>query len=107
GQGAVAGEVHDCDNVRVGNVQVDVKPAGDRFTYFNGNPYNTLPESSRAATGTDRLGLFASLHVAPGKIDVEGTRLVDGKAVSVGKFAAIVYPNSVSVVNLNGGKPAQ
>jgi hypothetical protein len=107
GQGAVAGEVHDCDNIRIANVMVGVSPAGDRLTYFNGNPYMTLPDSGRAATGTDRLSLYASLNVRPGKVDVEGAGLVDGKPVSVGKFTAIVYPASVAVINLNGGKPQQ
>jgi hypothetical protein len=107
GQGAVAGEVHDCDNVRLGNIQVGVSPPGDRFTYFNGSPYNTIPDTSRAATGTDRLGLYSSLNVMPGKITVEGVGLVDGKEVSVGRFEAVLYADSVAVVNLNGGKPVQ
>ena len=106
-EGAVAGEIHDCDNVRVENVQVSVSPAGDRLTYFNGNPYSTVPDSSRAKTGTDRLGLFASLNIVPGKVVVEGVGLVGGKTVSLGKFNAFVYPGVVSVVNVNGGKPVQ
>jgi hypothetical protein len=107
GDGAVAGEVHDCGNVRLGNVQVGAAPPGDRLTYFNGNPYDTLPDSSRATTGTDVLGLYASLNVTPGKIDVESAGLVDGMVVPVGKYQAVVYANSVAVVNLNGGKPEQ
>src|SRR5579871_61994 len=95
GEGAVAGEVHDCDNVRLANVQVGTSPTGDRLTYFNGNPYDTLPDSGRAATGTDRLGLYSALNVVPGKIDVETAGLVGGNVVTVGKFTAIVYPNSV------------
>lgn len=105
GLGAVAGEVHDCNNVRLGNVQVGVQPGGDRFTYFNGNPLDTVPDASRAATGTDRLGLFAALNVPPGKILVEAVGLVGGMETPMGKATAYVYPNSVSVVTLNGGKP--
>ena len=88
-------------------MQVGVSPEGERFTYFNGNPYMTLPDASRAATGTDRLGLYAALNVAPGPVQVEAAGLVDGKTVSLGKFSAIAYPNSVAVLNLNGGKSAQ
>ena len=51
GQGAVAGEVHDCDNVRVENAEVAMSPGADRFTYFNGNPIKTLPDASRASVG--------------------------------------------------------
>ena len=107
GQGAVAGEVHDCDNVRLGNVQVGVQPTGDRFTYFNGDPYMTIPDSSRAGTGTDRLGLYSALNVQPGKIVVEAAALVGGQMVNAGQFQAVLYPDSVAVVNLNGGKPTQ
>ena len=99
--------MHDCDNIRVGNVQVAVNPAGDRLTYFNGNPYMTVPDSSRASTGTDRLGLFASLNVVPGKVIVDAVAKVNGTNVSLGKYQAVVYPSVVSVVNINGGKPVQ
>lgn len=106
GQGAMAGEVHDCDNVRVGNVQVATTPVADRFTYFNGNPVKTLPDPSRAGVGTDRLGLFAALNEKPGKVTVEaaGANAVAGALMSFGRFDAFVYPNTVSIVNVNGGK---
>jgi hypothetical protein len=110
GLGAAAGEVHDCDNVRVENVTVEVQKldgaryvtAYDRFAYFNGNPLKTLPDSSR--TATDRLGLYTGLNVKPGKVHVVGAGLVGGKLTHFGSFDMYVYPNSVSVVNLNGGK---
>lgn len=106
GQGAMAGEVHDCDNVRVGNVQVATTPGADRFTYFNGNPLKTLPDPSRAGVGTDRLGLFAALNEKPGKVTVEaaGAMTPGGPLVSFGRFDAFVYPNTTSIVNVNGGK---
>ena len=107
GRGAVAGEIHDCDNVRVGFVQVGVNPPGDRFTYFNGDPYKTVPDSSRSTSGTDRLGLFSSLNTRPGPVSVEGAALVNGKIVSVGKLKAVLFPDSVAVLNVNGGKPQQ
>jgi hypothetical protein len=106
-EGGVAGEIHDCDNIRIGNAQVGVQPAGDRLTYFNGNPYDTVPDSGRSATGTDQLGLYASLNVNPGPVVVEAVGLVGGQQVSLGKFSAYVYASSVAVVNINGGKPVQ
>jgi hypothetical protein len=107
GEGAVAGEVHDCDNVRVGNVQVGVSPEGDRFTYFNGNPIKTLPDSGRVAAGTDRLGLFAALNVKPGPVNIVtgGLTTAGGMMTSFGTFTAVVYPNTVTVANVNGGRP--
>jgi len=111
GRGAAAGEVHDCDNIRVENVAVAVtevsdvcaSPAYDRFAYFNGNPLKTLPDSSRLAT--DRLGLFAGLNTRPGKVKVVAAGLVGGVLTHMGSFEALVLPNTVSVVNINGGKP--
>ncbi len=106
GKGAIAGEVHDCDNVRVANVEVATTPAADRFTYFNGNPIMTLPDSSRAAVGTDRLGLFAALNVAPGAVHIEtaASKTLADPLGSFGTFDAFVYPNTVSIVTVNGGK---
>jgi hypothetical protein len=106
GQGAVAGEVHDCDNIRVANVEVGTTPIADRSTYFNGDPVKTLPDSSRAAFGTDRLGLFAALNVKPGLVQVEaaGIKAVGDPLISFGSFDAFVYPNTVTLVNINGGK---
>ena len=106
GQGAIAGEVHDCDNVRVAYVQVATTPSADRFTYFNGNPVTTLPDASRAGFGTDRLGLFSALNVQPGPVVVEtaGAMSAGGPLTSFGSVSAFVYANTVSIVNVNGGK---
>jgi hypothetical protein len=106
GEGAIAGEVHDCDNIRVANIEVVTTPPADRFTYFNGNPITTLPDASRASVGTDQLGLFAALNVKPGAVHVEsgGATAASGPLVSFGTFDAFVYANAVSIVNINGGK---
>lgn len=106
GEGAIAGEVHDCDNVRVANVEVTTTPTADRLTYFNGNPVKTLPDSSRAAVGTDRLGLFAALNIKPGPVTVAaaGGNAAGAPLMSFGTFDAFVYTDAVSIVNVNGGK---
>ena len=106
GKGAIAGEVHDCDNVRVANVEVATTPAADRFTYFNGNPIMTLPDSARAAVGTDWLGLFAALNVdarAGARRDRGGDGARRARSASFGTVDAFVYANTVSIVNINGG----
>lgn len=107
GLGAIAGEVHDCDNVRVGNVAVGTNPAGDRFTYFNGNPVKTLPDSARYAFGTDQLGLYAAFNLKPGKVNAQAAGILElgGAMVDFGNFEGIVYPDTVSVININGGRP--
>jgi len=105
GEGAAAGEVHDCDNVRIENAVVGTSPSADRSSYFNGNPIMTLPDSSR--TATDRLGLYTSLGIKPGKVRVVAGGVTDssGALQYLGTFDAFVYADSVSVVNINGGKP--
>jgi hypothetical protein len=105
GQGALAGEVHDCDNIRVDNVLVQTQPQASRNTYFNGNPIMTLPDTTRLAT--DQLGLYAALSLPPGQAQVvtAGTLTDGGALTSFGKFSANVFADSVAVVNINGGKP--
>jgi hypothetical protein len=108
GRAAVAGEVHDCDNVRVANVAVGLLPLPDRFTFFNGDPIKTLPDSGRAY-GTDRLGLYAAFNTKPGKLTVQaaGITVAGGELTSFGAFEAYAYPDTVAVVNINGGRPAK
>jgi len=105
GRGAVAGELHDCDNVRVEFAVVGMTPAPDRSSYFNGNPIKTLPDSARQST--DRLGLFTGLNLPPGKVTVVGGGLTSagGALTGFGTFAGYIYPDTVSVINLNEGHP--
>ncbi len=105
GQGAVAGEIHDCDNIRIANVTVGVTPPAARFTYFNGDPIKTIPDASRLAT--DRLGLYAGLSLTPGTASVVAGGLLSAGATltSFGTFDAHAFPDSVTIVNVNGGKP--
>jgi hypothetical protein len=105
GEGAVAGEIHDCDNIRVENAVVGETPQAERSSYFNGNPIMTLPDSSRLAT--DRLGLYTALNLKPGKVHVVAAGLLQTGAAltSFGTFDGFVYADTVSVINVNGGKP--
>ncbi len=107
GHGAVAGEVHDCDDIRVEFAQIGYNPVPLRAIYFNGNPVTTLPELGRALDGTDRLGLFAGLDLPPGEVTVAALGLIDGTVTLLGQFTARVFPNTVTTIGINGGKPVQ
>jgi hypothetical protein len=105
GQGVVLGEVRDCDGVRLANVQVAVTPVPDRFAYFGGSDAHLQPDPRLATSGTSRLGAFAAFAVAPGSVTVETAgALVGVPLTSFGHQPLFVYPNTVSLVTINGGR---
>ena len=101
GHGALAGEVHDCADVRLEWAQVGMSGMPAQRTYFNDIADNPLPESSRTQ-GTSLLGLYAGLDIAPGPVDMAAIGLVGGQTVSLGWYHAQVFAESVTVVSLRG-----
>lgn len=101
GNGAVAGEVHDCGNVRLEFAQVGVSPLPETLVYFNDNPSNPLPQMGRTE-GTSLLGLYAALDLPPGPVDVAAVGRVGGSLVSLGWYRVRVFADSVSAVSLRG-----
>ncbi|MCC7537399.1 MAG: hypothetical protein IT379_14345 [Deltaproteobacteria bacterium] len=107
GNGAVAGEVHDCDDVRLSYVQVAASPSPQVLTYFNDNPANPLPDVGRR-DGTSLLGLYSALDIPPGPVDIAAVGNVDGVGVvSFGWYRARIFPNAITVVTLRGLRPSQ
>jgi hypothetical protein len=106
GRGAVAGEVHDCGNVRLEFAMVGVRPAPDAFVYFTDDADNPLPDVSRTE-GTSLLGLYAGLNLAPGAVDVSAVGRVGGRIVSLGWYRAQIFADSVTAVTLRGLRPHQ
>ncbi len=105
GHGAIAGEVHDCDDVKLSGFQVGTTPTPTVMTYFNGNPVKTLPDLTRL-DGTNIDGLFGALDITPGPVTVNAAGLVGGKTLSAGALQLAVLPDSVTVVTFEGRKPA-
>lgn len=106
GHGAIAGEVHDCDNVRLEYAQVATRPTPVAFAYFNDNPENPLPVLGRTQ-GSSRLGLYAALDLEAGPVDIGAVGRVGGELVSLGWYRARVFPSAVTVVTLRGLRPEQ
>ncbi|MCS6797065.1 MAG: hypothetical protein NZ898_00810 [Myxococcota bacterium] len=106
GQGAVAGEVHDCGDVRLEYAQVATSPAPLTLVYFNDNPSNPLPQMGRVE-GTSLLGLYAALGVPPGPVDVAAVGRVGGELVSLGWYRAQVFGGAVTVVTFRGLRSQQ
>ena len=99
--GVVAGEVHDCDDVRVEYAQVGITPRPEVFTYFNDNPDNPLPTIGRTQ-GTSRLSLWAALDIAAGPVDVAAVGNVGGEVVTLGWYRARVFAGAVTTITLRG-----
>lgn len=106
GHGALAGEVHDCGDVRLEWAQVGMTGNPMLRTYFNDIADNPLPQSGRTQ-GTSLLGLYAGLDIAPGPVDVTAIGYVGGQTVSLGWYHAQVFADAVTVVTLRGIRGTQ
>lgn len=105
GKGAIAGEVHDCGDVRLNNAVVDINVSKEITTYFTENEDDPLPDI--AAKGTSALGLYSSMNVNPGPMTVAAAGVVDGKLVGLGHFHARIFPDAVTSVTFRGLRPFQ
>ncbi|MEK6606155.1 MAG: hypothetical protein AABZ30_00675 [Myxococcota bacterium] len=104
-RGAVAGEVRDCDDIRLSFAQVGTFPEPQRYTFFNGNPVTTLPAISGLAVGTNQDGIYAALDIPAGKVEVAALVLSAGVPLTVGHVTASVLPGAVTVVGFAERKP--
>jgi hypothetical protein len=103
--GVLAGEVHDCGNVRLINATVDIDTDKVATTYFTNDEAHPLPD--RTALGTSTLGLYSALDIKPGPVTVAASGLVGGELVSVGFFRARIFEDSVTSVTFRGLRPFQ
>jgi hypothetical protein len=107
GHGAIAGEVHDCGDVRVSNAVVDIDVSKAQTVYFTDNEDHPLPDPQGHPKGTSTLGLYAALDVKPGPVTVAAAGNVGGQLVTLGFLHARVFPDSVTSVTFRGMRPFQ
>lgn len=110
-RGLLAGEVHDCADVRLSGavVATDVKPEGELF-YFDDNEAKPLPNLSRAATGlgTSKLGLFGGLNYATGTpVRISAVGMSHGATTLIGTAVVRIFPGAVTALSLRGRRPWQ
>ncbi len=105
GYGAIAGEVHDCNGVRLLGAQVGLYPQSPYFAYFNGNPIDTVPLTAQLAAGTNSLSVYAEFELPAGQMDVEAWGLINGTPTLLGAHQTFVFQDSVTVLSINDGKP--
>jgi hypothetical protein len=109
GKGAVAGEIHDCGDVRLYYATVAVYPRAETFTYFNGVEEKLYPELGRSDYGTNLDGLYAAIELDAGQtVRVTALARIAGEGyVSLGWAVAQTWPDALSSVSLRGTRPNQ
>jgi hypothetical protein len=106
GESAIAGEVHDCGDVRVSNATVQVNPKSRLLMFYLSEVEDDpLPDSSRTATG--KLGLYAVGGLKPGVSQVSAAGLLGGQVVTLGSYKISTFADSVSVYTFRGLRPWQ
>jgi hypothetical protein len=105
GYGAIAGEVHDCGDVRLVNAVVDIDKPRSALTYFTDNEDNPLPDLSAKATST--LGLYAAMNVKPGPVRVAAAGVSDSQLLGLGYMDLRVFPDAITSFTFRGLKPFQ
>ena len=107
GHGAIAGEVHDCGDVRVSGAYVDVSAPRTDVGYFTDVEDAPLPDPGRTKDGTSTLGLYAAYDMAPGPVRVSATGSIGGQLTNLGYFDVRVFPDAVTAVTFRGMRPFQ
>jgi hypothetical protein len=112
GYAAVAGEVHDCNNVRMSFATAGTFPEANTLTYFNGVEEHLYPDLMRSNHGTNIDGLYAAIEMeasaAGSPVYVTALAQVTGVGVvSLGWQKAFVYPETLTSVTLRGTRPDQ
>jgi hypothetical protein len=106
-KGLLAGEVHDCGDVRLANAMVntDYRPEGS-ILYFGSNESNPLPDKTQV--GTSQLGLFGAFNYPTGvPIRVSAIGEYQNATVLVGTYIVQAYPGAVTALSLRGRRPFQ
>ena len=108
-KGLLAGEVHDCADIRLAGATVDIDAAheADMF-YFGENESDPLPDKSRGALGTSKLGLFGTLNVTTGvPIRVSAIGKQGDQTILLGTTVVRTFPGAVTALRLRGRRPWQ
>ena len=108
-KGLLAGEVHDCGDVRLSGATVDTDIAheGDMF-YFGENESDPLPDKSRGSLGTSKLGLFGTLNLPTGQpIRISALGKQGGQTILLGTHTVQTFPGAVTALSFRGRRPWQ
>jgi hypothetical protein len=110
GMGLLAGEVHDCSDIRQfgATVETSATHQGPMF-YFTEDESSPLP--SLEANDTSHLGLFGALNLTPGtpiRVSAAGKDPNNaGQYLMMGTYVVQVYAGAVTAISLRGRRPWQ
>ena len=106
GQGAIAGEVHDCGDVRLSNATVGISPAtGLGLFYLSETEDDPLPDQKLVSSA--KLGLYAEGGFDPGVYQVAAAGTVGTTVYALGSYPVQAFADSVSVFTFRGVRPWQ
>ncbi len=109
GKSAVAGEIHDCGDVRLFFATVGTNPLSGMLTYFNGKEEKLYPDRGRVDYGTNLDGLYAAIEIdADRLVWVTALATISGEGlVNLGWRRARTFPDALTSVTLKGTRPDQ
>jgi hypothetical protein len=106
GQSAIAGEVHDCGDVRLQYATVGLAPTGSfPLFYLTDTEDNPLPQGSLKSTAG--MGLYAVGALNPNTYTVAALGMIGGKTTSLGTYTVQTFPDSVTAISFRGLRPWQ
>jgi len=106
-KGLLAGEVHDCGNVRLSGATVNTdQPHEGQIWYFTSDEADPLPDQS--ATSSSVLSLFGGFNLPVGTpIHLSAVGEWQGSTVLLGTDTIQAFPGAVSVLTFHGRRPYQ
>jgi hypothetical protein len=108
--GLLAGEVHDCSDIRQFGATVETTESHQGpLLYFTEDESNPLPTFS--AHDTSHLGLYGALNMQPNtpfRVTAVGEDPASpGQFLMLGTYVVQVYPDAVTALVLRGRRPWQ
>ncbi len=106
-KGLLAGEVHDCGNVRLEGATVNTdQPHDGQIWYFTSDEADPLPDQS--ATSSSVLSLFGGFNLPVGTpIRLSAVGESQGATVLLGTDTIQAFAGAVSVLTFHGRRPYQ
>ncbi|GAC1579821.1 MAG: hypothetical protein NVS3B20_10720 [Polyangiales bacterium] len=106
GKSALAGEGHDCLDVRLSNATVQVQPKSSfSLFYLTDVEDDPLPDRGRTATG--RLGLYAVGGLTPASYTVSSAGKLGNQVMALGSYVVQTFPDSVTILTFRGRRAWQ